>query len=200
MPCQAAGCTFNHNAHHCLLCRNDNSNHIAQNCPNINNANLFHGTTVGAAAAISQNGLQESQGGRMGRGVYFASKKAARNVAIHRNKENGNNGVSVVFICRVNLGNMRTLPTGTDDPNGTWRTNSFNSCHGMHPPWGGNTDHFNEFCVETNRVTIIGLELCNGTFNGNINLPGCDIWIRGNVTMNGSITAGNLNIGGECHL
>jgi hypothetical protein len=48
---------------------------------------------------------------------------------------------------------------------------------------------------DPSQVTIVGLELQDGTYSGDINLPGCWIRLTGNVTLNGNITAGTLYFG-----
>ena len=82
-----------------------------------------------------------------------------------------------------------------EDNSGSWRT-SYNACHGMHPAWAEKTEPFREWVVkDASQVKIIGLEIQDGTYSGNIHLPGCWIKVRGNVSFLGNITAGELILG-----
>lgn len=71
-----------------------------------------------------------------------------------------------------------------------------NKCKtGVHPPWAGVPNGFNEWCLEGGNYRISGLYLKNGVIQGDINNPNLDIYVTGHCTFNGNITAGNLCIG-----
>lgn len=68
---------------------------------------------------------------------------------------------------------------------------------GMHPPWAGIPHDFKEWClVEGKHYGISAIYLKNGVVEGTINAPGVDIITGGHCTFSGSITAGNIVIGG----
>ena len=195
--CRVSGCKENHPQHQCYLCGNNNSTHRSKDCSNRYNATLYHGTTVNAVSPISLQGLKTSSGWRLGSGVYFASQTNAKAIARYRNGSNGHQGVECVYVCKVNLGNIKALPNCQGDSSGNWRNQGYNSCYSFHPPWASINHYFREWVVcDSSRIQITDLYLLNGVYTGEIYLPGCTIHIGGNVTFGGNISAGTISIGG----
>ncbi|GAV01287.1 hypothetical protein RvY_12024 [Ramazzottius varieornatus] len=193
MPrCNAVGCNWRHETHHCALCGDGDSRHVSADCPRRFACILGHGTKTGATSSITQSGLRVSSEGRLGPGIYFATIPTARVIGKWRNEGEA----TVLYHCEVNLGKVKTMDGLAEDKSGSWRAN-YDSCHGMHPPWGGRTEPFREWVVKSpSQVKIVGLEICDGTYDGHIHLPGCWINISGRVTFGGNITAGTMVLNG----
>ena len=88
-----------------------------------------------------------SKDGRIGMGIYFANQNDARLIANHRGHGTG----FAILKCKVNANKCKT---------------------GIHPPWAGIANGFQEWCLtnQTNyRITTI--YLTDGTIYGNINDP-----------------------------
>lgn len=112
---------------------------------------LFHGTNPANAGSIDRNGLMSSRQGRLGPGIYFAEKAIADKVA--RSWGYG----SYVIEIELDVGNMKRLSENEADPDGDWQYDGYDTCHAIHPPWEGVTNHsFKEWCVpNSKRVEII---------------------------------------------
>ncbi|GAV01285.1 hypothetical protein RvY_12022 [Ramazzottius varieornatus] len=191
MPrCKADGCRWDHEKHHCALCGNDDSHHVSSDCYMRHACILGHGTKVGAASPITRSGLLMSTEGRLGPGIYFAAIPTARVIGKWRNEGEA----TVVYHCEVDLGRVKTMDGLTEDKSGSWRA-KYDSCHGMHPPWGGRTEPFREWVVKSpSQVKIVGLEVCDGTYEGDIDLPGCWINVSGKVVFKGNVSTQTLKI------
>jgi hypothetical protein len=132
---------------------------------------LFHGTRCNSIASITNTGLRTSPDGRLGPGIYFAEEYAARCVAAHRSQGTG----IAVFKVRVNISKCKT---------------------GMHPPWAGIPNHFQEWClIEGKNYEISAVVMADGVIDGNVNAPGVDFHFSGNCTIAGNITADTIFIG-----
>ena len=177
---------------YCRLC--NNYNHSTKNCSAT--TTLYHGTKVSNVTSICRNGLNASSSGRIGPGVYFAgSKDIAKKIASYRGSGTG----TCVVICKVNLGKLKysydsqNKYENVKDKDGSWNK-SYDSCRAEHPSWksAGIYSSFTEWCVsDKNRCCVIGLELVDGTVDGEIYLPGGDISVSGTCRFKGSVTAGN---------
>ena len=117
---------------------------------------LYHATAYNNISSINQNGLRESRSGRLGPGVYFASKSDAIKIAKYRQKQK-NQPFWVIFKVKVKLGNCKD--NGSEhDTKGSWRRN-YDSCYGLHPDWEfSGIDPFYEWCVPASRCTVIDYE------------------------------------------
>jgi len=76
----------------------------------VNEVYLFHGTSAEAACAIAQSSFRPSSAGCFGAGAYFADT-AHRSDTYARTNEDG---TKIMLLCRVALGNIKTLPEGQD--------------------------------------------------------------------------------------
>eukprot|EP01091_Cochliopodium_minus_P003158 TRINITY_DN1299_c1_g1_i1.p1 TRINITY_DN1299_c1_g1~~TRINITY_DN1299_c1_g1_i1.p1 ORF type:complete len:174 (-),score=33.57 TRINITY_DN1299_c1_g1_i1:181-681(-) len=163
---------------------------------------FYHGTTIEAISPISNQGfkitnqgrLMNEEGNRMGPGVYMASKEHAEKISLSTHCNN--HQACVVFEIEVNLGKTKEIPLGQNDYDGSWQNLGFDSAHGIHPPWAIITTNFDEWVVKnSNQVKITALYLWGGVYKGDINLPGCNIYIKGTVSFSGNIVGGSIVIG-----
>ncbi len=129
---------------------------------------LFHGTRYENADSILRDGLRESSEGRLGKGVYFTTKKWAHRIAAQK----GNGTKICVIEVEVDLGNLKKLDGQEEDRTGNWSRHSPHhiSCRTMHPPWSAVTQkQFLEICVRNSKrckivgMTAIGKVTANGT-------------------------------------
>ena len=97
--CRVYECKEEHKYHYCLLCDDSNSDHMAWNCPY--GVNLYHGTKAInlIPIVIEKEGLKPSTSGRLGPGIYFATRDIAWKIAKYRDKGK----MGAVIKCRVNL-------------------------------------------------------------------------------------------------
>mgnify|MGYP002634480998 CR=1 FL=1 len=113
--CKVSNCDEGHAQHYCRLCKTNDVDHFAMNCPH--GVDLWHGTRISSLSPISlNNGLAASGVGRLGPAVYFGSKEIAQAVAEHRGQGTG----VVIICCRVYLGNIKDCGT-SDDNAGSWQ-------------------------------------------------------------------------------
>jgi len=76
----------------------------------------------------------------------------------------------------------------------TWH-GSHDSATSVHPAWAG-APAFTEYCLgDGRRHRIKEVHIIGGTVDGEVYLPRVDIKIKGNVTFNCNVTAGNICIG-----
>lgn len=175
--------------HYCRVCGENDSNHLARNCSQ--GTRLSHGTKVSNLSSISLNGLNISNKGRLGPGLYLTTEQNARNIAKHRGSGTG----TCVIHCNVNLG--KVLDKGhKEDRQGSWQNNtSYDTCKSIHPRWANNSA-FPEWCIKnTNKLRIVEVELIDGIIDGELNLPNVTIRIKGSCTFKGSVRAGGIVIG-----
>jgi dolichyl-phosphate-mannose-protein mannosyltransferase len=138
---------------------------------------LYHGTNGQHNVSILTGGLQISQKGRLGPGVYFTpDKTAARQIARHRKEAS-------VFTCEVCVSNPRIQmydwDSGSMTANGLleprsqfWSNHGFETAFAMHPPWAGNKDRLPEICVhKMGAITIKKIE--SVISDGKPNCQGC---------------------------
>ena len=141
MPCRVHGCTQRHNSHYCRLCEDNNSNHFSHACPQ--GIQLYHVTALSNIRGIAEIGLQPTNIGRLGKGVYFAKNfKDAKDISLHRGKAGGQ--AAVVFECNVNLGNIKDMERSSED---SWQMGNYDSAQGIHEKWVCDDD-FTEFCLK----------------------------------------------------
>jgi len=76
----------------------------------LNEVYLLHGTSEDAARAIAQSNFRPSSSGCFGSGAYFADS-ASRSDTYARSHEDG---TKIMLLCRVALGNIKTLECGQD--------------------------------------------------------------------------------------
>lgn len=119
---------------------------------------LFHGTRSKHRVSIDNQGLLPSEIGRLGPGIYLASREIAEAVAKDRNRDE----IAYIVQVDVDLGNMKELGE-KNDAQGKWRREGFDSCHGIHGPWPGVWPYnFDEWCVADSqrcRITAHWTEL-----------------------------------------
>jgi hypothetical protein len=182
--CKAVGCDENHSQHYCRLCDDNNSNHLASNCST--GVILYHGSRCSNLESISKNGLYASKVGRIGPGVYLASRENTLKVSEFRGQGTG----LIIFKCKVNL--QKCFDHGKISDETGSNSKSYNSSKGIHPPWHSHPE-MPEWCLkDPKKLRIVGIEMVNGSVNGDINFPRVDISISGNCTFGGNITAGNI--------
>ena len=184
--CKVPNCTSAHDKHYCRLCQKDDVSHFAMDCPE--GVDLWHGTKISNLSSISQNrGLKASGDGRLGSGVYFASKEIATAVSKHRGAGTG----VVILCCRVRLGKTKHCGAVADK---TWH-GQYDSATGTHGAWGA-APSFTEYVLkDERRHRIKEVHVIDGTINGDIWLPRVNIRVKGNVTFKCNVTAGSLIIG-----
>ena len=92
-----SNCNESHSSHYCNLCRTTDSTHFAKDCPE--GVTLYHGTRVTNITSILNRGLNPSQNGRLGAGIYFTGKDEALKIS---SRHGTGTGVAVIE-CKVNL-------------------------------------------------------------------------------------------------
>ncbi|KAL0978326.1 hypothetical protein UPYG_G00169020 [Umbra pygmaea] len=86
--------------------RDSEAEHFIKNDNLENRRLLWHGTNVAVVAAILKSGLRimPQSGGRVGRGIYFASENSKSAAYVHTSKDTG-----IMFLNEVALGNEYTI-------------------------------------------------------------------------------------------
>ena len=145
--CRVTKCKEEHSKHYCRLCKEKDTNHFSSECPN--SVTLYHGSHIRVAQPIARDGLNGSPSGRLGPGVYFV-KTYDEAKQISKNRRNSNH--TVVFKCKVYLGNHYDLGNKEDD---SWQ-NDYDSACGIHPPWPGVLeDNFKEYCLKDPKYCVV---------------------------------------------
>lgn len=157
-----------------------------------NQLSLYHGTTVAASSPISLQSLKDSVTGRLGPGVYGTNDVAvARAISQYKNQQQGDVSVVIKFTATV----QKVYDCqGQTDVVGSWKQKGYDAATGQHPAWVV-PKAFQEWVVSESSVKIVAIELVNGTYKGEFSFDG-DLYVGGNVTLEGSIKCNTMNIGG----
>ena len=103
--------------------------------------NLYHETSKMHMHGILLNGLSPSRDGRMGPGIYFATRNVAERIAKHR-------GHDFLLKCSVSLGRVFDFdPCFCEPDRKKWADKGYDSAMGTLSGWGGIETGFTEWCV-----------------------------------------------------
>lgn len=159
VKCRVPKCTEGHSVHFCKLCKDRDSNHFSSECPE--GKILYHGTHMEAVYPISEDGLNKSADGRLGKGIYFVEKlEEAKKISANRKGSDGFHCFfPVVLKCRVNLG--KTIDLNYEDCKEWQRIHWYDSAVGMHPPWCKINHYFREYCLKNGSRCIVTAIIIN---------------------------------------
>ena len=150
MPCRAIGCDFQHDKPYCAACKDNDSDHRLPNCSKRHGMTLHHGTHRDNVQKILSDGLNESQHGNLGKGVYFVyGYEIAKAIAQKQNRAWG------VIEARVDLGRCKSLYQDSPaDTEGRWQ-DDHDSVFQRHGPWATVWEkEFREFNVKKEQVMV----------------------------------------------